>query len=56
MLAYMVERISGKTLRQYVKETILEPLGMQDTDWYFEPEKLSQLMASVGVSCREFTW
>ncbi|WP_207426677.1 serine hydrolase [Pedobacter sp. SYSU D00535] len=44
MLAYMIERISGKPLREYVKETILVPLGMNDTDWYFEPEKLSRFV------------
>ncbi len=37
MLAYMIERISGKPLQDYVKETILQPLGMNDTDWYYEP-------------------
>ncbi|HYQ57233.1 MAG TPA: serine hydrolase domain-containing protein [Draconibacterium sp.] len=44
MLAYMVERISGRTLREYVKETVLTPLGMDDTDWYYEPEKLSRFV------------
>ncbi len=44
MLAYMIEIISGKTLREYVKETILLPLGMNDTDWYYEPEKLSRFV------------
>ena len=44
MLGYMVEIISGKTLREYVKETILLPLGMNDTDWYYEPEKLSRFV------------
>lgn len=44
MLAYMVELISGKTLREYVKETILEPLDMNSTDWYFEPEYLSRFV------------
>jgi CubicO group peptidase (beta-lactamase class C family) len=38
MLAYMVERISGKSLRAYVKETILDPLGMDHTDWYYPAE------------------
>jgi len=32
MLAYMIERISGKPLREYVKETVLQPLGMNNTD------------------------
>lgn len=44
MLGYMIERISGKTLQEYVKETVLEPLGMEDTDWYYEPEALGQFV------------
>ena len=48
MLAYMIERISGKPLRQYVKETVLEPLGMNNTDWYFEPEALSRFVKAYN--------
>lgn len=44
MLAYMIERISGKTLREYVKETILIPLGMNETDWYYEPSVLPKFV------------
>ena len=44
MLAYMVERISGKPLQEYVKETILQPLGMNHTDWYYESEYLAKFV------------
>jgi len=44
MLGYVVERISGRPLREYVKETILGPLGMQDTDWFFPPERLERFV------------
>ena len=44
MLAYMVEVISGKPLQEYVKETILDPLEMDDTDWYYEPEALERFV------------
>lgn len=44
MLAYMVECISGKSLQEYVKETILEPLGMKHTDWFYEPAQLSKFV------------
>lgn len=44
MLAYMVERISGKSLREYVKETILKPLGMNNTDWYYTPAELERFV------------
>ena len=44
MLGYMVERISGKSLREYVKETILQPLDMNNTDWYYQPEALARFV------------
>jgi CubicO group peptidase (beta-lactamase class C family) len=49
MLAYMVEVISGKPLRQYVKESVLEPLGMNHTDWYYEPEALSRFVKAYNA-------
>ena len=49
MLGYMIERISGKPLRKYVQETVLEPLGMNDTDWYYEPEALSRFVKPYRV-------
>ncbi|MEO6733568.1 MAG: serine hydrolase domain-containing protein [Ferruginibacter sp.] len=49
MLAYMVEVISGKSLRQYVKEAVLEPLGMKETDWYYEPEALSRFVKAYNA-------
>lgn len=48
MLAYMIEIISGKPLREYVKETVLEPLGMKHTDWYFEPEALNRFVKAYN--------
>lgn len=44
MLGYMIERISGKPLREYVKETVLTPLGMKDSDWYYEPSALKRFV------------
>ena len=32
---YLTEYFSGKTFRDYVKENILTPLGMKDTDWFY---------------------
>ena len=50
MLAYLVERISGKTLREYVKEKILVPLGMNDTDWYYKPAALPRFVKAYRVA------
>lgn len=44
MLAYMVERISGKPLREYVKKTIFEPLGMKNTDWFYSSDQLTRFV------------
>ncbi|WP_375325216.1 serine hydrolase domain-containing protein [Flagellimonas sp. GZD32] len=44
MLGYMVERISGKPLQEYVKEVILDPLGMNNTAWYYGPDALSKFV------------
>ncbi|QDH79867.1 beta-lactamase family protein [Echinicola soli] len=44
MLGYMVERIAGKPLREYVKETILDPLGMDQTDWYYPKDRLARFV------------
>lgn len=50
MLAYMIERISGKSLREYVKETVLKPIGMNDTDWYYGPEALPRFVKGYRVT------
>lgn len=49
MLAYMVEIISGKSLREYVKETILVPLDMKNTDWFYAPADLSKFVKPYTV-------
>jgi CubicO group peptidase (beta-lactamase class C family) len=72
MLGYMVERISGKPLRDYVKEAVLEPLGMNNTDWFFPPDALVRFvkpynavdgklepgstMYAEGAICNEHTY
>lgn len=48
MLAYLIERISGKSLRDYVKETILLPLGMNDTDWYYKDGTLNRFVKAYN--------
>lgn len=49
MLGYMVERISGQPLREYVKEKVLDPLGMDETDWYYEPEALDRFVKAYSA-------
>lgn len=49
MLGYMIERISGKSLREYVKEKVLIPLGMNNTDWYYQPEEISRFVKAYNA-------
>ncbi len=44
MLGYLIEVISGMTLRDYVKQYVLNPLEMNDTDWYFSSDKGSRFV------------
>jgi CubicO group peptidase (beta-lactamase class C family) len=48
VVGYLVEYFSGMPLRDYVKETILTPLGMVDTDWYY-PESYRERMVTAYV-------
>ena len=43
VLGAFIEVISGKTLGEYLKENIFEPLGMNDTAFHFGEDKLSRL-------------
>lgn len=40
VIAYLIEIITGKTLPQYLQETIFDPLGMDCTAYYFDDESL----------------
>ncbi len=42
VLGAVVEVVSGKSFRAYLKEAVLDPLGMQDTDFYVPKEKLER--------------
>ena len=45
-VALLVERISGKTLKEYLQKNIFDPLGMEDT-FYVVPEEKRDRVASV---------
>ena len=42
VLGAVIEVLSGKTLGEYLKETIFDPLGMKDTGFFVPPEKQSR--------------
>jgi CubicO group peptidase (beta-lactamase class C family) len=41
--AYIVERLAGKTLPEFLRERIFTPLGMRDTDYFVPANKASRL-------------
>jgi CubicO group peptidase (beta-lactamase class C family) len=40
---YLVEKLSGKPLPEFMRERIFEPLGMKDTSFFVPSEKLGRL-------------
>jgi CubicO group peptidase (beta-lactamase class C family) len=57
VLGRLIEVISGKSLGQYLKETITEPLGLQDTGFFVPEEKRPRLTRAYAWSktgLREF--
>ena len=45
VLGYLVEVVSGRPFEDFLREEILEPLGMSDTGFFVPPEKQSRLPA-----------
>lgn len=48
LLGYLVEIVSGKSLRDFFRERIFEPLRMIDTHFYLPDEKASRLATVYG--------
>jgi CubicO group peptidase (beta-lactamase class C family) len=54
VLAYLVEVVSGMPFRTFLREKILEPLGMIDTDYFAPGEKLNRFMTLYGPGLSVF--
>lgn len=55
VIAYLVEILSGKTLQEYLKEVLFEPLGMDFTAYYYDDKSLSsRIVRTYGVVDGEF--
>ncbi len=50
VLAHVCEKATGRTMQSLLKEYILEPLGMNDTDYYVPDDKQDRIMSMYGVS------
>ncbi len=46
VLGYIVEVISGKTLAEFFKEEIFDPLGMDDTGFQISPDKINRFTSN----------
>jgi CubicO group peptidase (beta-lactamase class C family) len=44
VLGYLVEKLSGKSVAEFFKERIFEPLGMNDTYFYLPKSKFNRLV------------
>jgi CubicO group peptidase (beta-lactamase class C family) len=49
VVGYLVSKISGKPFEQFLKERILDPLGMTDTDFFVPKDKVHRLAACYSA-------
>jgi CubicO group peptidase (beta-lactamase class C family) len=54
MLGNIVSKVSGKPYQQYITETIIKPLGMNDTRWEFTEVSKEQL--AIGYRWEDNAW
>ncbi|WP_020607265.1 serine hydrolase domain-containing protein [Spirosoma spitsbergense] len=54
MLGHIITVVSGKPYQQYITETILKPLGMNDTKWEYTQVPLEKL--ALGYRWLDDTW
>ena len=52
----LVEVISGKTLDEFFRERIFEPLGMNDTSYYLPEEKIGRFATNYALRNDEDKW
>src|SRR3989440_7962079 len=49
VIGYLIGKISGKPFEQFLRERILDPLGMNDTDFFVPAEKAHRLAACYSA-------
>ena len=49
MIGYLVSLISGKPFEQFLKDRILDPLGMKDTDFFVPKDKAHRFAACYSA-------
>ena len=48
VLGILIERVSGQTLAEFLRERLFAPLGMSDTGFYVPPEQMQRLPPSYS--------
>jgi len=49
ILGYLVEKVSGMTLAEFIARNITGPLGMTDTDFFLPEDKVNRFTSVYGV-------
>ena len=49
VIGYLIGKISGKPFEQFLKERILDPLGMNDTDFFVPADKAHRFAACYSA-------
>jgi CubicO group peptidase (beta-lactamase class C family) len=49
VIGYLIGKISGKPFEQFLKERILDPLGMTDTGFFVAPDKVGRFAACYSA-------
>jgi CubicO group peptidase (beta-lactamase class C family) len=52
LLGYLIEKVSGMTLADFIRTYITEPLGMNDTYFFLPEEKLAKFTSVYGINER----
>src|SRR5439155_2383404 len=52
VIGYLIGKISGQPFEQFIKQRILDPLGMDDTDFFVAPEKAHRLAACYSADAK----
>ncbi len=50
ILGAVIERVSGQSLDAFLREAILDPVGMEDTHFYLPPDKVGRLATVYSAS------
>ncbi|WP_375411926.1 serine hydrolase domain-containing protein [uncultured Bradyrhizobium sp.] len=49
VIGYLIQKISGRPLEQFLKERIFDPLGMADTDFFVPADKVHRFAACYNA-------